>query len=163
LDFLVGLMMSEADRSILPKMELALLLPLSAPDIGLVIEVESEFGMNAGASGRNLGPALEKLKSLRPGAKAGVLTLILVAGTLGWLELAGFTPMLNAKGWKALAENLNAPGLKLLVGSNLNSGASTLSFEKDDLLPWPGRGCWAISADLLDSSVQGLLAVENDR
>ena len=47
--------------------------------------------------------------------------------------------MLNAMGWKAWFEKLNAPGLKVLVGLNLNSGAATFSFDIDDTLPWLGR------------------------
>jgi hypothetical protein len=135
--------------------------------IALVRELESEWGVKAGASGRNLGPEDEKLNSLRPGEKTGALTLILevlAVGGLNWLEAGGFCPMLNAMGWKELFEKLNAPGLKVLVGLNLNSGAATFSFEMDDTLPWLGRVLCPASVGLLDSlSVQGLLEVEKPR
>lgn len=87
----------------------------------------------------------------------------LALGGLNWLELGWFCPMLNVMGWKALLEKLNAPGLKVLAGLNLNSGAATFNFEMDETLPWLGRALWVASAGLLDSSVQGLLAVEKPR
>ena len=86
------------------------MLPLSAPDIiGLVIELDSEWGVNDGASGRNLGPELEKLNSLWRGEKTEAAGLILeevaVVGKLNWLELAEPIPALKTAGcgWKLFA------------------------------------------------------------
>jgi len=72
LDFLVGLMMSLVTL-MFPKMEF--LFPFSLPDpIGLVTEPEMDWnGVNDGASGRNLGPDVEKLKSVCPGEKDGAV------------------------------------------------------------------------------------------
>ncbi|KAL1835856.1 hypothetical protein VTK73DRAFT_5292 [Phialemonium thermophilum] len=202
LDFLAGLTMSAAPMSMGPKMELPPWLLSPPPD---TTELEMEWrGVKAGASGRNLGPETEKLKSLCagekawPGEKAGALTLILdelgaEVGKLNWLEWAdnggtgaadtGLNPAWNTVvgGWTLLLKT-KGPGLKAevvaLLGSNLNSGASTLSLEMDVRLPWLGRRlpplrpanappaapAPAPAPDLPDSlSVQGLLAVETDR
>lgn len=166
LDALTGFTISGLSRSMLPKIEDAIL-PLSLPDIiGEVTEPEIDCkGVKEGASGRNVGaPAAEKLKSLVPGENTGALTLILVegaAGGLSWLlectdsGALGATPPCNTAGWNVLLPKLNCPGWKVLVGLNLNSGAATLSFEKEGLLSWLGRresGC---------SFCHGLLMVEN--
>jgi hypothetical protein len=88
-------MISELLRSMLPKIDPPLLLNDSAPDTGLLIEPATDVGgMKAGASGRNLGPKLGKLKSLCLGENTGALTLILdgavgaaTGGRLNWLEV----------------------------------------------------------------------------
>ncbi len=72
LDFLTGLTNSELLKSMLPKIELPLLLPLSNTRQRLLIELDGLCcwnGLKTGASGRNLGPDAEKLNSLWPGEK----------------------------------------------------------------------------------------------
>ncbi len=72
--FLLGLVIPRALRSILPKMDDL------GPSLPEPTESENvEFkGVNAGASGRKLGPEAEKLNSLWPGVNAGAATLILL-------------------------------------------------------------------------------------
>jgi len=150
LDFFAGVMVSGAGISIPPKMEPDRLPPLSEPENGLVIVSENAppNGVNEGASGRNLGPDDEKLKSLW-GEKTGALTLILeVVDMLNWLEVAdngggawkrGFVCSKVGCGWNEFPPKTNCPGLKVLSGLNLNSGALTLSFEVEGLLAWLNR------------------------
>src|SRR5687767_10196575 len=96
LDFLTGLMMSLVLISMLPKIELRLP-TLSLPDtVGLVTDPDNDWnGVNAGASGLNLGPEVEKLKSLWPGEKDGAspenfgvlpncMTSFATGGISGW-------------------------------------------------------------------------------
>lgn len=62
----------------------------SVPEVGLPREAEKFMGVNAGASGLNVGPEEEKLKSLWPGVNAGAATLILLPlltdRALKWLD-----------------------------------------------------------------------------
>ncbi len=44
-------------------------------------------------------------------------------------------PAWKTAGWKLLPEKLNKPGVKVLAGLNLNSGACTLSPDNEGLLP----------------------------
>lgn len=164
-DFFAGLTMSMLCRSklMLPKIELGGSAALSLPDIGgLVTDPERDWsGVKAGASGRNLGPAVEKLKSLWPGEKDGAFALILDDRELDRLnrpESAEGAAWKTA-GWLVFPK-LNCPGWKLLVGLNLNSGACTFSFDSDGLLPWLDRRPFP---DIDPLSDQGLLAVDRDR
>ena len=140
--------------------------------MALVIEGAAEpKGLKAGASGLNLGPEAEKLKSLLAGklksfdcgekadlgekaaVAAAAISLALdeaFDGWLMWLEEADWGGLdvdawkpigwkLLAPGWKLGAPKLNWPGVKLLVGLNLNSAAPAFNLLNDDLLLWLGR------------------------
>jgi hypothetical protein len=132
LDFLLGFEIPRWLRSMSPNIR-----GPSLPDVALPTEAEKFIGVNAGASGLNDGPEEEKLKSLWPGVNAGApaLTLLplLIDLLLKWLLIADIG---GAKDGKAVIDwlfgvKLNWLGLKVLVGSNLNSFAATLSFEAD--------------------------------
>src|ERR1700716_3492281 len=71
-DFLLGFEIPRWLRSRSPKMR-----GPSLPEVPLPTDVEKFIGVNAGASGLNVGPDAEKLKSLWPGMNAGAATLIL--------------------------------------------------------------------------------------
>ena len=86
-DFLLGFEIPRWLRSRSPKMR-----GPSLPEVPLPTDVEKFIGVNAGASGLNVGPDAEKLKSLWPGMNAGAATLILLPlltdRLLKWLEVA---------------------------------------------------------------------------
>jgi hypothetical protein len=143
-DFLLGLEIPRALRSMFPKRDEWWLSP---PEAALPTESEKFIGMNAGASGRNIGSEAEKLNSLWPGAKAGAPTLmvlfpLLIEWLLKWLDDVDMSGAKAEKaatgGWKLfplkLPLKLKWLGLKELVGSNLNSLAPTLSFDIEGLL-----------------------------
>ena len=158
-DFLLGLTISDLATSamfrlILPKIEPARPAPASLPEAGgLAIEDTRELlGWKDGASGLNLGPDEAKLKVPLAGENRGAEGLILpldeeVECMLKWLDAADWGGFAVKPGdWKgaggkllcagALLPKTNCPGVKLLVGLNLNSAAFALSFDRDGLLPW---------------------------
>lgn len=112
-DFLLGFEMPRWLRSRLPK------IGASLPEVALPTEAEKFIGVNAGASGLNVGPdaeklnsllpgvnvgpEAEKLNSLLPGVNAGAATLILLPlpmdRLLKWLDVADID---GAKDWKVL-------------------------------------------------------------
>ena len=69
----------------LPKIEVR---RLSLPEPTLPTELPNppDSGVKAGASGLNVGPEVEKLKSLWPGVNTGAATLIFPLPTDGWLK-----------------------------------------------------------------------------
>jgi hypothetical protein len=89
-------------------------------------------------------------KLLAPGWKLSLVGLKLLLP--GW--------KLSLVGLKLLALKLNCPGVKLLVGLNLNSGACTLSLDSDGLLAWLERLAALPPLATEPASFQGLLAVE---
>ncbi len=90
MDFLLGLVMPIALRSMLPKIDVR---GASLPEPTESEKLEDICGVNDGTSGLKLGPEVEKLNSLLPGVNAGAVTFILplelvIEGLLKWLEVA---------------------------------------------------------------------------
>jgi hypothetical protein len=145
LDLLAGLTISLAFKLKFPKIREELL-PRTGVDALGVNPGPAIDGLNAGASGLKVGPFDKKSKSLLgkedplipTGLKAGAATLrpvpkpsrlgLLLRGTDAFPWLIGLLTV----GWKPNPEGAKLPGLKEAAGLNLNSLASTLSFNVED-------------------------------